>query len=111
MLRRSFLLLVFALVACSGRSSARPAAELPARLSDADFWKLSADNSEPGGYFRSQDITNLTSNEMGYQLVLGDLTARVKPGHVYLGVGPEQNYTYMAALRPALAIIFDIRRG
>jgi hypothetical protein len=35
----------------------------------------------------------------------------VRPGRVYLGVGPEQNYTYIAALRPGLAIIFDIRRG
>ena len=30
---------------------------------------------------------------------------------MYLGVGPEQNFTYMAAVRPHLAIIFDIRRG
>jgi hypothetical protein len=29
---------------------------------------------------------------------------------VYLGVGPEQNFTYIAALRPGLAVIFDIRR-
>ena len=36
---------------------------------------------------------------------------RTKPGEVYLGVGPEQNFTYIAATRPALAIIFDIRRG
>ena len=34
-----------------------------------------------------------------------------RPGGVYLGVGPEQNFTYMAALRPAMAVIFDIRRG
>ena len=42
---------------------------------------------------------------------LDDLVARTKPGGVYLGVGPEQNYTYMVAVRPRLAIIFDIRRG
>jgi hypothetical protein len=29
---------------------------------------------------------------------------------VYLGVGPEQNFTYMAAVRPAMAFIVDIRR-
>jgi len=87
------------------------AADVPARLSDQDFWKLSVEASEPGGYFRSQDIINLTSNEMGYEYVIDDLVRRVKPGGVYLGVGPEQNYTYMSALRPGLAIIFDIRRG
>ncbi len=81
------------------------------RLTDQEFWKLSADSSEPGGYFRNTDITNLTSNEMLYQRVLTDLVNRTKPGGVYLGVGPEQNYTYMAALKPRLAIIFDIRRG
>ena len=30
---------------------------------------------------------------------------------MYLGVGPEQNFTYIAALRPKLAFIVDIRRG
>jgi hypothetical protein len=36
---------------------------------------------------------------------------RAGSGGVYLGVGPEQNFTYIAALRPKLAVIFDIRRG
>lgn len=87
------------------------AAALPERLSDQAFWKLVTDASEPGGYFRGQDITNLTSNEMRYEDVIPDLVRRVKPGEVYLGVGPEQNFTYMTALRPTLAIIFDVRRG
>ncbi len=91
--------------------AARAAAELPARLTDAEFWSLSQNSSEPGGYFRQADITNFTSNEMLFQYVIPDLTARVKQGSVYLGVGPEQNYTYMTALRPSMAIIFDIRRG
>jgi hypothetical protein len=86
-------------------------AGLPVRLTDQEFWALSQDSSEPGGYFRAADITNLTSNEMGMQQVIPDLVARVKPGHVYLGVGPEQNFTYMTAIRPPLAVIFDVRRG
>jgi hypothetical protein len=86
-------------------------AELPARLTDAEFWQLVTDASEPGGYFRNADITNITSNELGFEYVIPDLLRRAKPGGVYLGVGPEQNYTYMAALKPAMAIIFDIRRG
>src|SRR5438067_8842365 len=48
---------------------------------------------------------------MLYEHVLTDLVSRTKAGGVYLGVGPEQNYTYIAALRPKMAIIFDIRRG
>ena len=87
------------------------APNLPTRLTDAEFWKLLSDASEPGGYFRGQDITNLTSNELWFQYVIPDLVRRAKPGRVYLGVGPEQNFTYMAALQPKMAIIFDIRRG
>lgn len=85
-----------------------PAAELPVRLTDRDFWRLSADWSEPNGYFRSE---NLTSNELLFQHVITDLVARTRPGDVYLGVGPEQNYTYIAAVKPSMAVIFDIRRG
>src|SRR6266850_1396822 len=84
------------------------AAKLPARLTDLEFWQLSNDSSEPDGYFRSD---NLTSNELGFLHVIPDLVTRTKPGEAYLGVGPEQNYTYMAAVKPAIAIIFDIRRG
>src|SRR5262249_43719908 len=32
------------------------------------------------------------------------------PGGIYLGVGPDQNFTYIVALQPKMAIIFDIRR-
>ena len=88
-----------------------PRVELPARLTDQAFWKLSAESSEPGGYFRSQDITNLTSNELWFLHVVPELVHRTKPGGTYLGVGPEQNYSYMVAVRPKMAIIFDIRRG
>src|ERR1041385_2498033 len=68
---------------------------LPDHLTDQEFWALSQDSSEPGGYFRAADITNLTSNEQLFEHVIPDLMSRVKPtsGSVYLGVGPEQNYT------------------
>ena len=80
---------------------------LPSRLSDREFWKLSQEMSEPGGFFQSD---NLVSNETGFQKVLPELTDRHAPGGVYLGVGPEQNYTYIAALRPAVVFIVDVRR-
>ena len=44
-------------------------------------------------------------------MVIPDLLGRTKPGRVYLGVGPEQNFTYITAVRPSMAVIFDIRRG
>ncbi len=83
-------------------------AQLPSRLTDREFWQLSLDASEPNGYFRSD---NLTSNELGFEHVIPELLTRTPRGAAYLGVGPEQNFTYMAATRPAIAIIFDIRRG
>ena len=81
---------------------------LPASLSDQDFWHFVTDHSEPSGSFPRE---NLTSNETMFQYVIPDLLKRAPTGGVYLGVGPEQNFTYMAALKPAMAIIFDIRRG
>ena len=81
---------------------------IPSRLTDKEIWQLNADFSEAGGYFRSD---NLLSNETGFQAVIPYLRGVVKPGGVYLGVGPEQNFTYIVSLQPKMAIIFDIRRG
>lgn len=81
---------------------------LPAKLSDQEFWKLVVDFSESDGFFRSD---NLLSNESGFQEVIPELLSTSKPGRVYLGVGPEQNFTYIAATRPSMVFIVDIRRG
>ena len=91
-------------------TAARTAAaeELPSRLSDRAFWQLVTDLSEPGGSFRSE---NFLSNENAFQTVIPDLKTSLPAGGVYLGVGPEQNFTYIVALRPKLAFIVDIRRG
>ena len=88
--------------------AAQAPAKLPDRLSDAEFWKLIGDLSEPGGRFQSD---NLLSNEVWLQYVIPELLDAAKPGRVYMGVGPEQNFTYIAALKPAMAIIVDVRRG
>jgi hypothetical protein len=81
---------------------------LPARISDSTFWKMITDISEPGGYFRLTD--NFTSNEME----VGELSAMLRSsgvnGGVYVGVGPEQNLSYIAAIRPKMAFVVDIRR-
>ena len=80
---------------------------LPGQLSDGEFWKLVTDSSEEGGGFLSE---NFVSNELGYPYVIPGLVQRVKPGGAYLGVGPEQNFTYVAAIHPKIAFIVDIRR-
>src|SRR6478735_5743887 len=63
--------------------------------------------SEPAGYF---DTDNLISNERSYQQVLQDLRRRNVRGGAYVGVGPDQNFTYIAEIRPAVAFIVDVRR-
>ncbi len=88
-----------------GRSASTP---IPERISDADFWSMISTMSEPNGYFRSD---NLVSNELTFQYVIPHLTESLGTGGVYLGVGPDQNFTYLVALRPKVAFIVDIRRG
>jgi hypothetical protein len=90
----------------SGRAAGP--APAPAELSDRQFWSLSKDSSEEDGFFRSD---NLLSNETTFQYIIPDLLKAAKAGRVYMGVGPEQNFTYMVALKPSMAFIIDIRHG
>ena len=101
------LTLVVTAVVCIATPPGLGAQNFPAKLSDSTFWKLVTDFSEANGYFRSD---NFVSNETTYQWVIPDLLHTTKPGGVYLGVGPDQNFTYLVALKPKMAFIFDIRR-
>jgi hypothetical protein len=85
----------------------RETGNLPSRLSDAAFWHVVSELSEPGASFMS---TNYVSNENSFQRVIPELRRRSRRGGVYLGVGPDQNFTYIAALEPRIAFIIDIRR-
>jgi hypothetical protein len=103
------LILFAGFAASSARLRVRAADErLPTRLADGEFWRLTEEFSEPNGYFRSD---NLLSNEIYFQSIIPELVQRTGPGGVYIGVGPEQNFTYIAALKPTMAFIPDIRRG
>jgi len=117
-LTRRGWLLIFALAGLSGigaspqrppaaQTAARPDT-LPARLTDRQFWNLITTISEPNGYFRSE---NLVSNEHTFEYVIPALVRAVRPGGVYLGVAPDQNFTYIVATAPKMAFIIDIRRG
>jgi hypothetical protein len=79
----------------------------PNQMSDSEFWKMISDFSEPDGFFQYE---NFVSNEDDYQAVLGVLKQRIKPGGVFVGVGPEQNFTYVTTFQPEIAFIIDIRR-
>jgi hypothetical protein len=85
----------------------RAADTIPNRIADDTFWKLIDSASEESGAFQSE---NFLSNETGFQAVIPPLLQTAKPGGVYMGVGPEQNFTYIAAIRPKIAFVIDIRR-
>jgi hypothetical protein len=83
-------------------------AQVPARLTPAEFAALSARLSEPEGYF---DTDNLISNEDSYLHAITGLRQHGVRGGAYIGVGPDQNFSYIAAIRPQIAFIVDIRRA
>jgi hypothetical protein len=63
--------------------------------------------SEEGGDF---DTDNLISNERSYLEVVPALKAARVSGGAYIGVGPDQNFSYIGQIRPAIAFLVDIRR-
>lgn len=82
-------------------------AQAPARLTSGEWGALVERLSEPGGYF---DTDNLVSNEDAYLHVVTGLERHGVRGGAYLGVGPDQNFSYIAAVRPRIAFIIDVRR-
>ena len=91
--------IVLAVGAC-GRHRA-----LPDALDDQAWWGLVEGLSEPPGTFDLSE--NFVSNEPDF----AERARWLRPsGGVYLGVGPEQNFSYIAGLRPRMAFIVDIRR-
>jgi hypothetical protein len=109
--RRRFVVSCAVLLAAVAVAPADLAAQLkramPESLTDAEFWEFFTSMSEEGGSFLSE---NFVSNEQTFQHVIPTLQRSVTPGGVYLGVGPEQNFTYITNLKPRMAVIFDIRR-
>jgi hypothetical protein len=90
-----------------GRSWAVVDTIAPATRTDSSFAGLVAELSEPGGYF---DTDNLISNEASYLHVIGKLREMGVRGGAYIGVGPDQNFSYIAHLQPRVAFIVDLRR-
>ena len=107
--RRAILVAaLLATSACGTSASATNASAqgVPARLADSTFWRLMTQYSEPWGVFRSE---NFVSNETALQWVIPKLVRQVPQGGVYIGVAPDQNFTFVTALKPDIAFIVDIR--
>ena len=110
-LRSLIISSLIAVTLSAGASARQPiqtaASQSADTISAAEFSRLVRDLSEPGGYFRSD---NFTSNETSYLHIVEKLKERGATGGAYIGVGPEQNFTYIAKVRPRIAFIIDIRR-
>jgi hypothetical protein len=107
-LHRRCMFFFAALTAAVGFLALPGVAQVPARLTDPEFWRMASEFSESDGTYHSE---NLVSNEIRFQQIVPELIRKVKPGGVYVGVGPEQNFTYITAVRPSMVFIVDIRRG
>ena len=101
------LFLLFESVLLSATSAYAQTNTIPDSLALPAFSALILDMSEPEGEFHTD---NLTSNESAYLHPLPILLNLELSGGVYVGVGPEQNFAYIGALRPEMAFIVDIRR-
>lgn len=77
------------------------------RAPDQAFGALVARLSENAGYF---DSDNIISNEASYLEITTQLAKVGTHGGVYVGVGPDQNFSYIALIRPSIAFMLDIRR-
>ncbi len=74
---------------------------------DSTFAGLVARLSDSGGYF---DSDNIITNEASYLQIGSQLTKTGVHGGVYLGVGPDQNFSYIALIKPQIAFMIDVRR-
>jgi hypothetical protein len=104
-----FAVLLLPAAACA-RTDAERAARQDAVAADpglAGFLRLIEKLSEPGGTFPSD---NLVSNETSYLHVIPTLRELGVRGGAYVGVGPDQNFSYIAHIKPEIAFIIDIRR-
>jgi hypothetical protein len=77
------------------------------RAPDSPFAALVSRLSENAGYF---DSDNIISNEESYLQITSQLAKVGTHGGVYVGVGPDQNFSYVALTRPSIAFMLDIRR-
>lgn len=84
-----------------------PARAQPAAASPPPFAAMVERLSEPGGDFGGD---NLISNEQSYLHVMPALERAKVSGGAYIGVGPDQNFSYIAQIKPEIAYIIDIRR-
>jgi hypothetical protein len=99
--------IIATLISLPATPAATPAGTLPSQISNVDFWRFVTEFSEPNGPYPYE---NYVGNEVMLQRVIPAARKETKLGGVYIGVGPEQNFTYASALEAKMAFVVDIRR-
>lgn len=106
-----FLLVGLLAGGCARQEQAAPRllehSQRVAGLADTAFARIIREFSEPSRFF---DTDNLISNEATYLDVASTLDSLSLRGGAYIGVGPDQNFSYIARLRPEIAFLIDLRR-
>ena len=76
-------------------------------IPDSLFAHLVQRLSGPGIEYNTD---NLVSNERSYLHVIGEIERRGVRGGAFVGVGPDQGFSYIATIEPEVAFMLDIRR-
>jgi hypothetical protein len=105
--KRASACLVFCLLCCAFMAPSTLARSESKPFTASQFGALIQQLSEESGYFWND---NYVSNEASYLHPLTKMRELGIRGGVYLGVGPNQNLTYIAKIKPDYAFILDIRR-
>lgn len=106
LVRQTIRVAAFVLAAVLGLGTSGVVTSAPPTVTLAPFAERVKTLSEPGGSF---DTDNLISNEGSYLEVVPRLLELGLTGGAYIGVGPDQNFSYIARLRPSVAYIIDVR--
>ena len=99
--------LIAGVAAALALSSCVPAPKPAPAPQQPGFAELYHRLSERGGYF---DSDNLISNETSYLHALDEMRRLGVKGGAFIGVGPDQSFSYIAEIKPELAFMIDVRR-
>jgi len=104
--RKFFVFTVLSIINILAFSAVPAFVQTAPEVSAAEFSRIVTEFSETGSAFHTD---NWVSNELSYLEVIDAFRRYEIEGGGYIDVGPEQNFTYIAAIKPDIAFLIDIR--
>jgi len=105
-LRRFVLCAIPAVLLCVSSVIGTAHAQIVPDISPVEFSRMVKSMSEGGGYFPSD---NWVTNETTYLDAIEPLERLAIKGGVYIGVASNQNFSYIAVIKPDIVFFVDIR--